>query len=116
MMWRRTAPLLIISVLAVSLVSNGEIHRAKSSPYKSGRRASNAGEQLVDVAADSEMLNHENAAAAALHLGSGDKFGTYDVWIYSIVGAILVGLSGILPLLILPIEVGPSLKHGGKCF
>ena len=37
-----------------------------------------------------------------------------EVWIYSIGGAMLVGLSGIFPLLVIPIEAGPALKHGGK--
>ena len=34
--------------------------------------------------------------------------------VYSIISCTLVGLSGILPLIIIPLEAGPSLKHGGK--
>jgi hypothetical protein len=46
-----------------------------------------------------------------------DERARYEVWIYSICGSIVVGLSGIFPLLIIPIESGPALKHGGKfCF
>jgi len=33
---------------------------------------------------------------------------------YSIISTILVGLSGIFPLLVIPLEAGPSLKHGGE--
>lgn len=32
---------------------------------------------------------------------------------YSLVSAALVGLSGIFPLLVIPLQAGPSLKHGG---
>lgn len=33
---------------------------------------------------------------------------------YSIFSCILVGLSGIFPLIVIPLEAGPSLKYGGK--
>nr|XP_022339444.1 zinc transporter ZIP13-like [Crassostrea virginica] len=36
----------------------------------------------------------------------------YEVLIFSLGGAVLVGLSGIFPLLVIPIEAGPALKHG----
>ena len=39
---------------------------------------------------------------------------TYEIWILSILSAFLVGLSGIFPLLIIPMESGPALKHGGE--
>ncbi|KAL8570412.1 hypothetical protein ACOMHN_035830 [Nucella lapillus] len=58
------------------------------------------------------MPGSGDAEEAAVKLVEDENFGTYDVWMYSIVGAILVGFSGILPLLILPIEAGPSLRHG----
>ncbi|CAG5135675.1 unnamed protein product, partial [Candidula unifasciata] len=35
-----------------------------------------------------------------------------EIWIFSIIGALLVGLSGIFPLLVIPLESGPALKHG----
>lgn len=34
--------------------------------------------------------------------------------VYAILGAILVGLSGIFPLLVIPIEAGKSLENAGK--
>ena len=38
-----------------------------------------------------------------------------EVWLYSLVGSIVVGLSGIFPLLVIPIEAGAALKtEGGK--
>lgn len=38
----------------------------------------------------------------------------YCPWIFSLIGSILVGLSGVLPLLVIPIEEGESLKSGGE--
>ncbi|XP_070212114.1 zinc transporter ZIP13-like [Littorina saxatilis] len=102
---------LIIALLALTQVLNGEIHRAKTTGYKgTAKRASHA--QSVDVAYGTEMEGRDEDADATWFLLDADKLQAYDVWIYSILGAILVGLSGILPLLIMPIEAGPSLKHG----
>lgn len=36
------------------------------------------------------------------------------VWLLSLVGSVAVGLSGIFPLLVIPIEAGAALKTGGK--
>lgn len=38
----------------------------------------------------------------------------YEIWILSILGAVLIGLSGVFPLLVIPLESGPALKQGGK--
>ncbi|XP_010888787.2 zinc transporter ZIP13 [Esox lucius] len=38
-----------------------------------------------------------------------------DVWLCSLVGSVAVGLSGIFPLLIIPIEAGASLKTEAGC-
>lgn len=37
-----------------------------------------------------------------------------DVWFCSLLGSIAVGLSGIFPLLVIPIEAGAALKTEGK--
>lgn len=37
----------------------------------------------------------------------------YCPWIFSLIGSILVGLSGVFPLLVIPIEEGENLKSGG---
>lgn len=109
----RHLSLLIMIVTTLAHVASAEIHRAKSATYKSSRsRASNAG-STVDVAL-AEMPNHEAAEDAMLfsHMEMAAGSRGVDVWIYSILGAILVGLSGIFPLLVIPLEAGPSLKHG----
>ncbi|XP_026071217.1 zinc transporter ZIP13-like isoform X2 [Carassius auratus] len=38
-----------------------------------------------------------------------------DVWFYSLVGSIAIGLSGIFPLLVIPIEAGTALKTEAGC-
>ena len=37
-----------------------------------------------------------------------------EIWMFSIIGTVLVGLSGLFPLLVIPLESGPALKHGGE--
>lgn len=38
----------------------------------------------------------------------------YHPWLFSVIGSAIIGLSGILPLLVIPIEEGANLKSGGK--
>lgn len=37
-----------------------------------------------------------------------------DVWLCSLLGSVAVGLTGIFPLLVIPIEAGEALKTAGK--
>lgn len=37
-----------------------------------------------------------------------------EAWLYSIPATILVGLCGIFPLLVIPVEAGHALREGGK--
>ena len=37
-----------------------------------------------------------------------------ETWVYATISAMLVGLSGIFPLLVIPIEAGKALRKGGK--
>lgn len=37
----------------------------------------------------------------------------YHPWILSAIGSLVVGLSGILPLLVIPVDAGASIKNGG---
>ncbi|KAK7474325.1 hypothetical protein BaRGS_00034460 [Batillaria attramentaria] len=113
----RYLPPLIMAFAALTHAASAEIHRAKSASYKSPRsRAESNARSSVDVAA-AEMPSHEVAEDAALHTHMVEEAmwsRSTDVWVYSILGAILVGLSGIFPLLVIPLEAGPTLKHGGK--
>lgn len=38
----------------------------------------------------------------------------YHPWLFSMIGSAIIGLSGVLPLLVIPIEDGANLKSGGK--
>lgn len=38
------------------------------------------------------------------------------VWLLSLVGSVAVGLSGIFPLLVIPVEAGAALKTEGKAW
>lgn len=40
--------------------------------------------------------------------------GDYNPWFYAIFGTLLVGLTGIFPLLVIPVEAGHKLREGGK--
>lgn len=42
------------------------------------------------------------------------SIGNLDVWFCSLLGSIAVGLSGVFPLLVIPIEAGTALKTEGK--
>ena len=98
--YRWTSIGLIILVLVID-VTRQEIHRTKPAhqkfaAIKSGR------EDYVAAAAESdksfEVMSEFN----------------WEIWTYSVIAASLVGLSGIFPLLVIPMEAGPALKHGGK--
>lgn len=39
---------------------------------------------------------------------------SYNPWVGSVIGSILVGLSGIFPLLVIPIDGGASITKGGE--
>lgn len=40
----------------------------------------------------------------------------YQIWILSIISSCIIGLSGILPLIIIPFESGAKFDQKGKCF
>jgi zinc transporter 13 len=38
----------------------------------------------------------------------------YHPWLFSVIGSAVIGLSGVFPLLVIPIEDGANQKSGGK--
>jgi hypothetical protein len=42
------------------------------------------------------------------------RYSEYHPWLFSMIGSAIIGLSGVLPLLVIPIEDGANLKSGGK--
>lgn len=90
-------------------VSNSEIHRAKPNGLKNGVKSSGLNEpsyvaEISDDFEEQELLK-TSKKIAMLDTKAG-------IWLCSIFGAMLVGLSGIFPLLVIPLEAGPALKHG----
>lgn len=113
--------LCVLTAICALATTHAEIHRARAGYKTTAKRSSHEQSSEADVAVGSEMpTNIEETMdigveshSASVHLLEAEEFRTgYGVWIYSIAGSILVGFSGILPLLIMPIEAGPSLKHG----
>jgi zinc transporter 13 len=45
---------------------------------------------------------------------SSDLFPDYNPWFYALFGTLLVGLTGIFPLLVIPVEAGHKLREGGN--
>ncbi len=81
-----------------SLVSS-EIHRAKPKyGLKNGIRQ----------ASESRQRHKESRTVVPGH--------SRETWIYSMISATLVGLSGIFPLLVIPLEAGRALRKGGEYF
>ncbi|XP_035673389.1 zinc transporter ZIP13-like [Branchiostoma floridae] len=44
--------------------------------------------------------------------GSGDEAKPENVWLYSFLGSVAVGMCGVFPLLVIPLEAGPALRKG----
>lgn len=77
--------------------------------------------QLLEGAGGSQQALRNRGAAAACRLDtkeseswgallSGERL---DTWICSLLGSLLVGLSGVFPLLVIPLEMGATLRSEG---
>lgn len=62
------------------------------------------------VAASSGSLCDTEAESWG-HLFSSERL---DAWICSLIGSFMVGLSGVFPLLVIPLETGAALRSEGK--
>ena len=99
----------VFILVSLCVLAYSEIHRTKLNPNKSPNRRKAM--QVDSYVALSQQTEGEFNATDGLAEDMSDRI---EVWCFSIFGAILVGLSGIFPLLVIPIEAGPALKHGGK--
>lgn len=113
-----------MAVLALYLVvnsSNGgfQIHRAlPSANGKPGYRVSSSpGSKVEDKNVQSKHGTSHDKKTHVPHHQNAMEFQSRwtEAACYSIASCMLVGLSGIFPLIIIPLEAGPSLQHGGKC-
>lgn len=63
----------------------------------------------LGAAAACRLDNKESESWGALL--SGERL---DTWICSLVGSLMVGLSGVFPLLVIPLEMGTMLRSEGE--
>ena len=93
---RHALPALLLVLLQLTVAAS-ELHRAKHQRAfpRSGDRAS-------------------PAPQAGLMEGLQEVFSHHQPWVLSVAGAALVGFSGILPLLVIPLETGARLKERGE--
>lgn len=104
---------LVVLHVAVTTVS-AEIHRAKHSGkvvlYEHGTQ------RHLDLTEFDITDEEEESEGEIDPLGEEPwVWNRRKAWCCSICASFLIGLSGIFPLLVIPLEAGPSLKHGGKC-
>jgi hypothetical protein len=110
---------LALILLTITSSSIAEIHRAKSissKPHHAGRSA--AIKHRLIQAQQLQASTYWNVTRLIdvfqewlQSITDNDRF---NVWSYSLLSAGLVGLSGIFPLLVIPLEAGEALKRGGK--
>ncbi|XP_046567199.1 zinc transporter ZIP13-like [Haliotis rubra] len=89
---------MIVIYAIYSAYTTAEIHRAKPAVLKNGVKS----KRPPDVALDPERLD----------MIDEESHRTYEIWTYSVLSSVLVGLSGIFPLLVIPLESGSALRHG----
>ncbi|XP_038046234.1 zinc transporter ZIP13-like [Patiria miniata] len=106
---RKSFVLAVLGVLLLlsRLASCADIHRAKThtgkvSPYP-GREKSNVDGEAVVVSDD--------ASGSFSEFETESKPGGLEAWVCALLATILVGMTGIFPLL-LPIDIGPDVQNG----
>lgn len=108
--YRRIIVYMFICLIYVTL-SHTKIHRVKANLPKYGLKISNVKDASY-VAGKLDALGTDIKQKEVIEKAMIDV--KLETWLYSIFGAILVGLSGIFPLLVIPLEAGPALRHGGE--
>lgn len=97
--WAFAVLLLVAALLASSfggkMMAQTVVAQAKTAPAGPGPWCI---KDLLDLQYLDELLSIDNL----------------DVWFCSLLGSIAIGLSGIFPLLVIPIEAGTTLKTEGK--
>lgn len=107
-----TASLIALLIASFALPCLPNIHRAAkktswSTTHSTDPSSSSSHQHLdPDTMDASQQYNNSNNIQ--------DKHKLFQAQICSVIAALVVGLTGILPLLVIPLEAGPNLKHGGK--
>jgi len=106
----------LVVVLLVLGLATAEIHRAKSVQQMKPRRPGTTQQPTRKPVEATEQPSGPSPFNTSCTHGTEKVVSGHDrqTWLYSIVSAILVGLSGIFPLLVIPIDATEMLKNGGK--
>ena len=90
-----------LCLLVLCELSSAEIHRAKV---------------VTKSKQSSRMKNSYDAESAEVPMADEWTFlgHTQETWIFAMMSALLVGLSGIFPLLVIPLETGKALQKGAS--
>ena len=106
--------LCVLGVICVLLITDcdAEIHRAKAAVHRTGVGGAKSRRTSTSY---SDMEPDPNSQSTPLPFEYVPSV-MFNAWTYSLLGAVLVGFSGIFPLLVIPLEAGPALKHGGKYY
>ena len=107
----------VLVVLITSCLQCGaEIHRAKASvgsrphrPHSTQHRRAALPKEGFDWRSLEKVVG-----AAKAWLWSWTSVERIEIWTCSIVASAIVGLSGIFPLLVIPLETGEALRRGGE--
>ena len=95
---RRGHALTALLVLLQLTCTVSELHRAKHQ-----RPFARASEQTASAPPQPGLVG-----------ALSELYARHEPWVLSVVGAALVGFSGILPLLVIPLETGAKLKERGE--
>jgi len=105
-----------IVLLASCLQCRAEIHRAKAAVGSRPHRPSVAHHRRALVQQDAAWWTPAKLVdAVRTWIWSWTSNERIEIWAYSVIASALVGLSGIFPLLVIPLETGEALRRGGEC-
>jgi len=105
-----------IVLLASCLQCGAEIHRAKASVGSRPHRPHAAQHRRAVVQQGAAWRSSAKYVdAVKTWLWSWTSVERIEIWACSVIASAVVGLSGIFPLLVIPLEAGEALRKGGEC-
>jgi len=116
--WSFLVLLCVVSVvlLAGCLQCRAEIHRAKAAVGSRPQRPSTSQHRRPHV--QPELAGRGSGQlvdAVKAWIWSWTSVDRIEIWVLSVAASAVVGLSGIFPLLVIPLEAGEALRRGGEC-
>lgn len=112
--WSLLVLVCVVVLLAGCLQCRAEIHRAKAAVGSRPQRPSslhrrNLVQQEATWSSPAKLVE-----AVKTWIWSWSSVERIEIWASSVVASALVGLSGIFPLLVIPLETGEALRRGGE--